>query len=69
MKLTEMQQALPPLIARKEVEKFLGGVVKSKTLANADAEGSGPEIRFKIGRTIAYQTESLLRWLEQRSKL
>lgn len=56
---------LPPVIARKQIDKFLGGVVAAQTLANADGQGEGPEISYKVGRSIVYKTESLLRWIVQ----
>lgn len=37
---------LPPVIARKEVTRFLGGIVAPQTLSNADASGEGPEDAF-----------------------
>jgi len=40
---------LPPVIAQKEVPRFLGGVVSSQTLSNADAAGEGPEIAYRLG--------------------
>lgn len=55
--------ALPPVIARKEVARFLGGIVASKTLANADTSGDGPEVAYKVGRSVAYRTDSLVAWL------
>ncbi len=54
---------LPPVIARKQIDKFLGGVVAAQTLANADGQGEGPEVAYKVGRSIVYKTESLLRWI------
>lgn len=54
---------LPPVIARKQIDKFLGGVVAAQTLANADGQGEGPEIAYKVGRSIVYKTEPLLRWI------
>ena len=59
---------LPPTMARTEVPKLLGGIVSSKSLANADSLGVGPEGRFKIGRRVCYQTDQLLAWLEKRTK-
>lgn len=41
---------LPPVIARKEVSRFLGGVVATQTLSNADSAGMGPEIAYRVGR-------------------
>lgn len=58
----------PPVIARKAVRHWFGGTVSPKTLANADSLGCGPDNRFYIGRSVAYETESLLRWLDSRKK-
>ena len=53
---------LPPVIARKDVERLLGGIVTRKTLANADARGAGPETAYAVGRNVVYRRESLLDW-------
>lgn len=58
--------SLPPIIARKEVHKFLGGIVASQTLSNADAAGQGPENAFRVGKVVVYHTESLIRWIVER---
>lgn len=58
-----LTSALPPVIARKEVTRFLGGVVAAQTLANADNSGDGPEVAYRVGRSIAYRTDSLVAWL------
>lgn len=58
-----LTSALPPVIARKEVSRFLGGLVASKTLANADDSGEGPEVAYKVGRSVAYRTDSLIAWV------
>lgn len=54
---------LPPIIARKEVTRFLGGLVASQTLSNADASGVGPQDAFRVGNSVVYHTESLVRWI------
>ena len=55
---------LPLVIARKEVPRFLGGVVSSQTLSNADAAGEGPEIAYRLGgKFVVYRTDSLVHWL------
>ena len=54
---------LPPVIARKDVERQLGGIITTKTLANADSSGTGPMGAFQVGRTIVYPTGSLVGWL------
>lgn len=54
---------LPPAIARKNVERQLGGIITPKTLANADSLGDGPLGAFQVGRSVVYPTESLVNWL------
>lgn len=55
---------LPPVIARKEIAWFLGGIVSRQVLANADAAGTGPKKSWRIGpKSVAYETRSLLEWL------
>jgi hypothetical protein len=57
---------LPPFIARKDVSKLLGGTISPKTLANADSLGKGPEVRTSCGKTVVYETESLLKWMNSK---
>jgi hypothetical protein len=59
---------LPPVVARTEVARLLGGVVSAKTLANCDSLGIGPEGRIKLGRKVVYDTAKLLAWLENRAE-
>ena len=66
VELAELGRNLPPMISRDHVEKLLGGVISSKTLANLDSLGKGPK-RMRVGRKVAYLTEDLLDWLEQRT--
>ncbi len=56
-------QRLPPIIARKNVEVLLGGVIAAKTLANADSRGDGPIGAMTIGRNVAYPTTALIDWI------
>ena len=53
-------------VARQEVERFTGGIVNSKTLANLDSQGQGPAGRIKIGRKVAYPVIAFISWLESR---
>lgn len=59
-------ESLPPYIARKQIEKCLGGVIANQSVSNADATGEGPEIAYKVGRNIVYNTETLLVWIVKR---
>lgn len=55
--------ALPPIIGRAEVDRFLPGLIRPQTLAHADSAGLGPEVAWKVGRKVAYRTDSLVLWL------
>jgi hypothetical protein len=57
------------VIARTEVERFTGGIVSEKYLANLDSEGRGPEGRVRIGRKIVYPVHEFVKWLETRSAI
>ena len=63
---TDLAKELPPLIARDHVEKLLGGVISSKSLANLDSLGEGPK-RMRSGRKIIYRTLDILEWIAQRT--
>ena len=58
---------LPPIIARHDIEKYLGGLISKGYLQNLDCEGKGPE-RIKVGRKVGYTREALVTWLIQRTK-
>lgn len=55
-------------VARTEVERFSGGAIKEKYLANLDSQGQGPTGRIRVGRKIVYPVASLVQWLENRSQ-
>jgi hypothetical protein len=57
-----------PIIARAEVDKFTGGGIKPKTLANADSKKIGPKGRFLVGRRVCYPVSSLIEWLRQNGR-
>ena len=59
----------PPFCARESVGKFSGGILNSKTMANSDSQGVGPEGRIRIGRKICYNVKSLVAWLEKRAEV
>ncbi len=56
-----------PFVARQEVERFTGGIVNPKYIANLDSQGLGPEGRIRVGRKIAYPVSEFIQWLESRS--
>jgi hypothetical protein len=56
-----------PFVARTEVERFSGGILSAKYLANLDSLNSGPPGRIRIGRKVAYDVEKLVQWMEERA--
>ena len=55
------------IVARNQVDKFSGGLVRSTTLANHDSRGTGPDRRILLGsRRVAYPAEALAAWLRGR---
>lgn len=58
-----MMDKLPPVIARHQVDRFLGGLISPYTIKNADLAGVGPDVAWRIGNKVAYKTESLVAWL------
>ena len=55
-----------PFVARGQIEKFSGGLINARTLANLDSQGRGPEGRVKVGRKVAYPVKSVISWLESK---
>lgn len=55
------------MVARTESEKFSGGIIKEKYLANLDSQGKGPVGRIRVGRKVAYPVHEFVKWLESRS--
>lgn len=57
-----------PIVARREVAQFTGGLIKPKFLANQDSLGIGPVGKIEVCSRVAYSAESLADWLRSRSK-
>jgi len=62
--LSILLKTLPPMVARKDINMHLGGLISSGYLANLDSKGLGPRA-LKSGRRVAYIREDLVEWLEQ----
>jgi len=54
------------LVARTQIERFTGGLLSAKYLANLDSDGMGPR-RVKCGRKVGYPVNDLVKWLRDRS--
>lgn len=53
-------------VARHELQRFSGGLLHPRTVANLDSRGEGPRPRFNCGRIVAYDKAGLLQWLGSR---
>lgn len=66
--LSSMADKWPsPIVARTDAEKFTGGLIGEKYLANLDCINKGPAGRIRIGRKIVYPVKNFIEWLEARS--
>ena len=66
--LKKLSEKLPPVFARTEIRKLLGGIISPGYLANLDSAGLGPP-RVRIGpRKVGYHREPFIEWLAARSK-
>ena len=64
--LSELLKTLPPIVPRKDIDRYLGGLVSKGYLANLDSQNKGPR-RFKCGRNVGYLRADLVEWLSSRS--
>lgn len=58
-----------PVVARtkEQLDRFSGGLLNPKDLANRDSLGTGPEGKIKLGRKVAYEKYALAEWMNQRA--
>lgn len=58
-----------PLVSRdqKSLDRFSGGLLHPRTLANADSLGTGPEGKIRVGRKVAYPAQSLADWMRRKA--
>lgn len=66
--LTELLNTLPPMIARKDIDRYPGGIISKGYLANLDSKGEGPP-KVKIGKNVGYLRRPLVEWLAARSSM
>jgi len=62
----ELEQTLPPIIARTEVPRLLGGLISAGRLANLDCLGKGPR-RITLGRKVGYIRADFIAWMRERA--
>jgi len=56
------------IVSRGQIEKFTGGAITSKHIANLDSLGEGPEGRMRVGRKVVYRVDKFIEWLESRTQ-
>jgi len=56
-----------PVVSRTQVEKFSGGLLSPRTMANLDSLGEGPP-RGRMGRKVYYDVDALIEWMEDRAR-
>lgn len=64
----KVAKELPLVIARSAVERYFGGALNGRTLANLNWRGLGPKPK-RMGRKVVYETTELLRWLREEKGL
>jgi hypothetical protein len=66
--IDRLRGELPPTFTRRTASLALGGALSAGTMANLDCRGQGPG-GVLLGRTILYEREAFLKWLENRIQL
>ena len=57
-----------PWVARKEIGRFSGGLLRPRTMANLDALKKGPP-KFMVGGAVGYQVADLMAWISERFRI
>lgn len=59
-----------PLVGRDQatLDKFSGGLLNARSLANHDSLGTGPKVKVRVGRKVAYSAYSLAMWMKARAE-
>ena len=57
-----------PYVPRQLVDKFSGGILNPRTMANMDSKGLGPP-KVRVGKMIVYPVDLLIEWMEERSEV
>ena len=55
------------VLSRDQVDKFTGGLLSPRYLANLDSKGLGPARIIKVGRKAGYVVSDFVEWLEDRA--
>lgn len=64
--LENLSKDMPPVCSREAIERFTGGLIRRRHLANLDSAGKGPSGKVRLGkRMIGYERQAFLLWLAQ----
>lgn len=64
-----LEPVLPPILFRNNPKFKEWTGFSPRTVANMDSIGTGPDDRLIVGRVCGYPSDSILRWLESRSRI
>lgn len=67
--LSSLGREMPPFVSRRHPRFKEWTGYSGNTLANFDSLGIGPKKKIMMGNTVAYERESLIQWLESRSRI
>ncbi len=57
-----LNQTLPEIFGRSEIDNLFPGIISSKSQANLDSAGKGP-LSYRYNRRVFYKKEIYLEWL------
>jgi predicted DNA-binding transcriptional regulator AlpA len=67
--LEEIRKALPPVLYRTNPRfRELTGL-SPRTMANLDSKGQGPAQRVRLGKSVGYPKEAIMKWLAERIQI
>ena len=64
----QLRKELPPVFTREFASEKIGRIFSAKSMSNADALGTGPAVKVRIGKKIGYERDSFLQWLRGKIK-
>ncbi|MCK9228811.1 MAG: hypothetical protein M0P30_13640 [Syntrophorhabdaceae bacterium] len=67
--LTELEEALPPIVFRNWRGWRDVLPMAPRTVANEDSLGTGPRKKIMVGRVVGYPWAALIEWLRERTKV
>ena len=63
-----MRKELTPVFTIEFASEKIGRIFSAKSMSKADALGTGPAVKVRIGKKIGYERDSFIRWLRGKMK-